>query len=61
MTKVMNNSIFRSMMRIITIVLYDHQHKKTACCTELEERESVCGKTEALRSTADLLGILISI
>lgn len=38
MTKVMNNSIFRSMMRIIMIVLYYHQHK-TACCTELNERE----------------------
>lgn len=41
MTKVMNNSIFRSMMRRIMIVLYNHQHKKHACCTELEERESI--------------------
>lgn len=28
MSKVMNNSIFRSMMRIIMIALYYHRHKK---------------------------------
>lgn len=33
-TKLMNNSIFKSMMLIIIIVVHYHLHR-TACCTEL--------------------------
>lgn len=37
-TKVMNNSIFKSMTRLIMIVI--PPNIKTACCTELEDWES---------------------
>lgn len=56
----MNNSIFRSMMRLIMIVLYYHQHKKLHA-VQSWKKGKVLGlwtdwQTEALRSTTDMLG-----
>lgn len=53
MSKVMNNSIFRSMMRIIMIVLYYHQHKKLHAVQSWKKKGKVLGlwtdgQTEAL-------------
>lgn len=58
-TKVINNSIFKSMMRIIMIVL-PPTYKLHA--VQSWKKGKVLGlwtdgRTEALRSTADLLGI----
>lgn len=39
-TKVMNNSMFKSMMRIILIVVYYHQHKN--CMLYRAGRKEVC-------------------
>lgn len=52
----MNNSIFKSMMRVIMIVLPPTK-KLHAVQSWKKGKYLVCGQTEALRSSADLFGI----
>lgn len=51
----MNNSIFKSMMRVIMIL--PPTKKLHAVQSWKKGKYLVCGQTEALRSSADLFGI----